>query len=80
MRRSQSDKGDPRMDIDTLIPSKEMKDYLQAIGHEFTDFEKATIIYNLSANISVCNEKLVALQQETSDEVLRTQIQERLEY
>ncbi|MFI3202073.1 MAG: hypothetical protein R3Y54_11235, partial [Eubacteriales bacterium] len=50
------------------------------IGHEFTDFEKATIIYNLSENIAIRNEKLVALQQETSDEVLRTQIQERLEY
>lgn len=50
------------------------------IGHEFTDFEKATIIYNLSENIAIRNEKLVALQQETSDEALRTQIQERLEY
>ncbi|MFI3202027.1 MAG: hypothetical protein R3Y54_11000 [Eubacteriales bacterium] len=68
------------MNIDNCIQSNEVREYLQEIEHEFTDFEKATIIYNLSANIAIRNEKLIALQQETRDEVLRRQIQERLEY
>ncbi len=29
-----------------LIPSKDVRNYLQKIGREFNDFECATLIYN----------------------------------
>ena len=32
--------------IDEFIPSKDTRDYLHSIHHEFTDLEKATIVAN----------------------------------
>ena len=29
-----------------LIPSNDTREYLNKIGHSFTDFEKATLIFN----------------------------------
>ena len=34
-----------------LIPSKDVREYIKKTGREFTDFEKAAIIYKL------CNKK-----------------------
>lgn len=28
-----------------LVPSKDLRDYLKEINHTFTDFEKATLIF-----------------------------------
>ena len=42
--------------IDEFIPSKDTRAYLHSIHHEFTDFEKATIVAN---HIMISYEKKV---------------------
>ncbi len=63
-----------------LIPSKTMREYLKAQGREFTDFEKAALIWN--APHRTLSERIAALEElaeSTSDELLKTQIAERIE-
>lgn len=63
-----------------LIPSKYMREYFEEIGWEFTDFEKATLIWNApSTNLFLKMKKLEQLVQETNDARLREQIFQRLE-
>lgn len=64
-----------------LIPSKQVRDYMDEIGFEFTDHQKATLIWNAVG----CSrdEKLMALEdmsQNTEDSLLKQQIKERLRY
>lgn len=64
-----------------LIPSKTMREYLKTQGREFTDFEKAALIRN--APNKTLSERIAALgelAESTSDELLKTQIAERIEY
>lgn len=64
-----------------LIPSNQVQEYLDSIHFTFSDFEKATLIWN---NRFVSKEeKLIALKELmelTSDEILKQQIYERLDY
>ena len=67
--------------IAELIPSKDVREYLLEKGRVFTDFEKATLIYNHSG---MCYEekllKLKELMEITNDASLKKQIRERIEY
>lgn len=59
--------------------SKDIKEYYKKQNKEFTDSEKATIFWN---SMLPCNEKLTALKEimeSTADEILKEQIQKRLE-
>ena len=64
-----------------LIPSNEVQEYLDSIHFTFSDFEKATLIWN--NNLVSKEEKKMALKEImdlTKDEVLKKQIYERLDY
>lgn len=59
--------------------SRDIKEYYKKQNIEFSDSEKATIIWN---SMLPCNEKLTALKEimeSTADEILKEQIQKRLE-
>lgn len=67
--------------IAELIPSKDVREYLKEKGHVFTDFEKATLIYNHSEMSFI--EKaanLKRLMEQTENETLKEEIQDRLSY
>lgn len=64
-----------------LIPSNQVQEYLDSIHFTFSDFEKATLIWN--NNLASKEEKKMALKEImdlTKDEVLKKQIYERLDY
>lgn len=64
-----------------FIPSNQVQEYLDSIHFSFTDFEKATLIWN--TNLATKEEKEMALKEimhSTKDELLKDQIQERLDY
>ena len=64
-----------------LIPSKDLRDYLKEINHTFTDFEKATLIFqNHFLNKDQKHEELKKISQTTSNQELKKQIQESLQY
>lgn len=64
-----------------LIPSKDLRDYLKEINHTFTDFEKATLIFqNRFLNKNQKHEELRKISQTTSNQELKKQIQESLQY
>lgn len=63
-----------------IVPSKHARDALKG-KKEFTDFEKATLIWN--SPIASLDEKLDSLRElaeSTEDDTLKKQIEERLEY
>lgn len=63
-----------------LVPSKYMRDYFQKVGFTFTDFQKATLIWNMPEKL--WREKLNALRElaeSTNDAFTRRQITERVE-
>ena len=62
-----------------LVPSEYMREYFKAVGFEFTDFQKATLIWN--APKKSWEEKMDALEElaeTTKDENLKRQISERI--
>lgn len=64
-----------------LVPSTYMRDFYTEIGFEFTDFQKATLIWNAPARTR--QEILDALQEladETAETKVRQQILERIDY
>lgn len=64
-----------------LVPSKQVQEYLDEIHFTFTDFEKATLIWN--NHLTTKEEKLIVLKEmmnSTKDKVLKKQIYERLDY
>ncbi len=64
-----------------LVPSTYMRDFYKEIGFEFTDFQKATLIWN--APDKARQEILDALQEladETAETKVRQQILERIDY
>lgn len=63
-----------------FIPSKDVRDYCKSIEHEFSDFEKATIIYNSYMTEEEKRKALKELAHVTDDENTKTQIYERLEF
>lgn len=44
-----------------LIPSKYMRNYFKSSNFKFTDFQKATLIWNMS--MKTLNEKMAALKE-----------------
>lgn len=63
-----------------LVPSKYMRDYFQKVGFTFTDFQKATLIWNMPEKL--WRERLDALRElaeSTDDARTRRQITERVE-
>lgn len=64
-----------------LVPSTDMRNFYKEIGFEFTDFQKATLIWNAPNKIR--QEILDALQEladETAETKVRQQILERIAY
>lgn len=64
-----------------LVPSKCMRDYFKKVGFEFSDFQKATLIWN--ARGKTWNEILSALRElaeTTEDTKTRKQVLERIDY
>lgn len=62
-----------------LIPSKDMRKHLAELGREFSDFEKATFIYNQpESSLDEREAALKTLAHSTQDERLALQINENL--
>ena len=68
------------IDIKKYIPSTYMNNYLDELHHEFSDFEKATIIYNSHYPKKEILSDLKSLMEQTADERLKAQIEEHLKY
>ena len=67
--------------IAELIPSKDVREFLEEKGHVFTDFEKATLIYNHSEmSFTEKAVHLKGLMEQTENEILKGEIQDRLSY
>ena len=67
--------------MDELIPSAYMRGIFEKRNFKLTDFNKATLIWNLDTFF--WNEKLQALEElseTTEDTLLRRQIRERIDY
>ena len=63
-----------------LIPSKDMREYLQKIDHHFSDAEIASLIYNVSRlGWEERRERLKDLAERTDDQELKEQILELVE-
>lgn len=64
-----------------LIPSKDVRQYMEKQGRILTDFEKATLVYNHSGmNYEEKMLKLKEIMVTTNDIELKRQIQERIDY
>lgn len=64
-----------------LVPSKYMRDFYKEIGFEFTDFQKATLIWNAPDRVrQEILDALKELAEATADTVVRQQILERICY
>lgn len=64
-----------------LIPSNDLRDYLKEINHTFNGFEKATLIFqNRFLNKDQKHEELKRISQTTSNQELKKQILESLQY
>ncbi len=69
------------LDIAELIPSKDVREYMEEKGRAFTDYEEATLIYNHSGmSFSEKAVHLKELMDITTNEYLKEEIQERLSY
>lgn len=68
------------MDITGIIPSEDVRKYIRKTGHEFTDEEKATILYNLDLGMERMHSLLERLADETEDTALKRQIMERIDF
>lgn len=62
------------------ILSEDLKIYLKKINKQFTDFEKATLIYNSHKPIIEIQSALERIMKETKDRLLAQQIKQRLTY
>lgn len=64
-----------------FVPSRDMREFFEDVGFTFTDFQKATLIWNVPGKTwkERCN-ALEELAGETKDENLKKQIRERLAY
>jgi hypothetical protein len=63
---------------EVIISSRDIREHLKKINHTFTDFELATIIYNMVTPISRCHDMLTELAKNTEDSALRSQIEQRM--
>ena len=64
-----------------LVQSQWMKEYFEEIDFAFTDFQKATLIWNAPGRLrQEILDPLEELSEKTRDKTLRRQINERLDY
>ena len=64
-----------------IVPSQWMKKCFEEIDFAFTDFQKATLIWNAPGRLrQEILDVLEELSEDTRDETLRRQINERLNY
>lgn len=71
---------DNRDFVERYIPSPDVRQMVKEQGIEFTDADKATIIYNSGLKLFELHRELNKIADKTSDESLREQIKERIEY
>ncbi len=62
-----------------FIPSKDVRDYIIETGRQFTDFEKAALLYHLELSFYERQEQLQKIAETTDDSNLKEQILERIE-
>lgn len=58
--------------------SKDVQDYMKENNIQFTDWEKAVLIYNSDLPVEEMHRRLEKLMESTDDEVVREQVSERL--
>ena len=63
-----------------FIPSIQMRRYLDEAGFQFSDMEKAAIIWNSGINHDRCLDELKKLSDKTRDQKAGSQIAERMDY
>ena len=66
--------------LQKYIPSKTYVAYLNEIGHTFTDFETAAILYHAIPYVQQRFDELSRLAEQTDDEILKQQIEEKLAF
>ncbi len=66
--------------MEYLIPSRDVREYLEKTGREFTDFEKAALYYNRVLPFEKKQRGLRALMETTDDKKLKIQLAERIAY
>lgn len=71
---------DERTFEEKYIPSIDVREKIELDKWEFSDRDKAAIIWNSGKSIPVKHADLIAIKHKTDDEELRTQISERLGY
>jgi len=69
------------MDIMELIPSADVRAHIQETGHIFSDWDQASILFNL-CGLTLAEKAVLLrkLESQTQDESLAVQIKERLEF
>lgn len=63
-----------------IIKSKDVREYIDKIGYQFTDSGRATLIYNTDWSIQKKHNALLKLSNATTDTELKKQIAERVNY
>ena len=66
--------------LQKYIPSKTYVSYLNEIGHTFTDFETASILYHTIPYVQEKFDVLSQLAKQTDDEILKQQIEEKVKH
>ena len=66
--------------LNNLIPSKDVREYMQQTGFQFSDAELATLIYHSREPLWVKHAYWQSLRDRTEDTPLRKEIQERITY
>jgi hypothetical protein len=67
-------------ELELMVPSKTLRDYIRETGWTFTDMEKAALLCHGDANYQEQNELLRELMNKTDDAVLKQQISEYLRW
>lgn len=63
-----------------ILLSKDLEKYWKEKNISFSDFEKATMIYNHEDSLASIHEVLNRMKHSTSDQILITQIEERIKF
>lgn len=66
--------------LDTLIPSEDVRVYMEQTGFRFTPSELATLVYHSGKTLPVKHSYWLSLVDETGDATLRKEIRERIAY
>lgn len=66
--------------MEALICSKDVREYVQRIGYEFSDFEKAVLIMHNGQSLTKQHQLLLELEKTTANEKLKKKIQTKISY